>query len=1206
MKSVLRTVRELPRFGACVVQVGSDFDCFVAGRVAELNEQRREQMLASLHKLHTNLGHPPNPVLVRVLKHGGASQAALDLARELTCEVCEAQKQPKPAPLAQTHRVTEFNRRVGLDVKYLPGWLPNQKIPALNIVDYASSFQIMVPLPSGETGELLRQALQERWISWAGVPHEIVVDPAQTNLSDALTVPQELAGSVMASTAAEAHWQLGKVEVHGGWFSRVLQKVIAECAPHDRQSWLECVIGAHCKNELIQVYGMTPAQFVFGRNPRVPSNLLDEPLDVIPATASLHEEAVARRVAIRQTARQAVVALQDDKALRLSLAARPRVLEHHAPGSLVAYWRTQKSHEGTIERGGRWYGPAVVLGQVGKNLVVVHKKQVFRCAPEKVRRATSEEQTLVSTPNAELLGLKHLIDTKALTSKQYTDLVPLDKPPQTAQGSPEPAHHVPSPPMQAAAGAPSAGATAPDSNIGPLSAPSAAAEQGVSGDVGRNEVGRSGVRRADSQPYQSRESQAHDSDATYGPLRRLSRKTSPEQLHRPSAMLQDDFSELMHEVIPELVSQTLQATMPSSASNPNASKFKPSRGVKREASAEPAERETSRRATEGSSEDRVDVEDENLAIEILLVQVADPEHSIESLMAQVLNKRQSKELPAVGNPLELQNQVDEAKAVEWNTVLGRNATRLVLGREAEKVRQKLANRIMGSRYVITVKKEDDAPARIKARWCLQGHLDPDLAKKATAGDLQSPTLSQVGRSVLFQLIASHKWLLRLGDIKGAFLSSGELPATYRPLYARLPPGGIPGVPSDALIEVLGHVYGLNDAPSAWQKTLNKALLEVGFERSRFDPCIYYMRDNGRLVGIYGVHVDDSATGGDGEKYNSALEALRQRFEFRKWRIGDGDFCGAHYKQDPTSHDITMSQEGFVEKLRPLRLSRTRLLQKDAPLTTDEIRCLRAINGGLNWLATQSRPDLSTQVSFSQQAFPEPLVSDAVAANNAVRRARQNAQLPIVFRAVPPGQLAVMCHSDAAYANGRDGATQAGFLVSYTHKEMNDGEVQQWTPAYWRSYRLPRVVNSTLSAEAQAMSSATGMLEWILLLISEAIDGPCNLRNCWRYASRRCSMALTDCKSLYDHLTSKSSPTLDDKRTALDVVIVRESLGRVQANLRWIPTDRMLADALTKETVEAMDLLRACLRTGQYQISDEQCVLDWRADEKQRRKDRAAL
>ena len=111
---------------------------------------------------------------------------------------------------------------------------------------------------------------------------------------------------------------------------------------------------------------------------------------------------------------------------------------------------------------------------------------------------------------------------------------------------------------------------------------------------------------------------------------------------------------------------------------------------------------------------------------------------------------------------------------------------------------------MGSRFVCTWKQEEDAPRRMKARWCLQGHLDPDLHAKAASGDLQSPTLSQIGRSMLFQVIASSKWTLRLGDIKGAFLSSGELPDKYRPLYARLPPGGIPGVPSDSLIEVIGH------------------------------------------------------------------------------------------------------------------------------------------------------------------------------------------------------------------------------------------------------------------------------------------------------------------------------------------------------------------------------------------------------------------
>ena len=68
-------------------------------------------------------------------------------------------------------------------------------------------------------------------------------------------------------------------------------------------------------------------------------------------------------------------------------------------------------------------------------------------------------------------------------------------------------------------------------------------------------------------------------------------------------------------------------------------------------------------------------------------------------------------------------------------------------------------------------------------------------------------------------------------VQGAFLSSGELPPKYRPLYARLPPGGIPGVPADALVEVVGHVYGLSDAPAAWQRTLHAALVEAGFKQS---------------------------------------------------------------------------------------------------------------------------------------------------------------------------------------------------------------------------------------------------------------------------------------------------------------------------------------------------------------------------------------
>ena len=117
--------------------------------------------------------------------------------------------------------------------------------------------------------------------------------------------------------------------------------------------------------------------------------------------------------------------------------------------------------------------------------------------------------------------------------------------------------------------------------------------------------------------------------------------------------------------------------------------------------------------------------------------------------------------------------------------------------------------------------------------------------------------------------------------------------------------------------MLGHVYGLNDSPSAWYKKLSTVLLQAGFERSQFDNCLFYIPEHDRLTGIYDVHVDDCATGGSAEKYEKALVYLKKNFEFRKWRDGNGEFCGATYDQCQTTSHIKMSQEKFTHKLRPI-------------------------------------------------------------------------------------------------------------------------------------------------------------------------------------------------------------------------------------------------------------------------------------------------
>lgn len=102
-------------------------------------------------------------------------------------------------------------------------------------------------------------------------------------------------------------------------------------------------------------------------------------------------------------------------------------------------------------------------------------------------------------------------------------------------------------------------------------------------------------------------------------------------------------------------------------------------------------------------------------------------------------------------------QIDAAKVTEWNTWINKGVVRLVPPSQAKWIKEHQADRIMGGRFVITKKAMEDVIEnillpqpdnpehwKIKARFCLQGHLDPDLSAKAEAGQLQSPTLSRIG------------------------------------------------------------------------------------------------------------------------------------------------------------------------------------------------------------------------------------------------------------------------------------------------------------------------------------------------------------------------------------------------------------------------------------------------------------------------------
>lgn len=69
---------------------------------------------------------------------------------------------------------------------------------------------------------------------------------------------------------------------------------------------------------------------------------------------------------------------------------------------------------------------------------------------------------------------------------------------------------------------------------------------------------------------------------------------------------------------------------------------------------------------------------------------------------------------------------------------------------------------------------------------------------------------------------------------------------------------------------------------------------------------------------------------------------------------------------------------------------------------------------------------------------------------------------------------------------------------------------------------------------------------------------------------------------------------------MDIVILRQSMLRMQASVIWVPPDRMIADSLAKNAGDPTDILRACIREGKYQISPEEIFLEMKRSEKQRR------
>ena len=213
------------------------------------------------------------------------------------------------------------------------------------------------------------------------------------------------------------------------------------------------------------------------------------------------------------------------------------------------------------------------------------------------------------------------------------------------------------------------------------------------------------------------------------------------------------------------------------------------------------------------------------------------------------------------------------------------------------------------------------------------------------------------------------------------------------------------------------------------------------------------------------------------------------------------------------------------------------------MNEEEKHLYRSIVGQLNWLATQSRPDIAFNVCKLSAKLNQPIVQDVLDANKTLKKVN-SVKVQLHYKKLkPPLQLIGYC--DASYANLPDGGSQGGHIVFLTDSDLNAA------PLTWRSRKLRRVCRSTLTAETMSLVETIDVCVWMKHIIDEIDDN-----------KLLTTIIRTDNKDLFD--AAHSTKAVEEKRLRVELGSIRESIRNKEIDLQWVLGKEQIADSLTKQ------------------------------------------
>ena len=448
--------------------------------------------------------------------------------------------------------------------------------------------------------------------------------------------------------------------------------------------------------------------------------------------------------------------------------------------------------------------------------------------------------------------------------------------------------------------------------------------------------------------------------------------------------------------------------------------------------------------------------------------------------------------------------------------------------------------MISTRWVVT-EKHTKGKTIVKARLVARG-FEEELEENVAT---ESPTCSKEALRLAITIMLMKKWTCHTIDIKTAFLQGQRI---NREVFLQPPPEFFCG----KVWKLRKTVYGLNDAARAWYETVRNELMRLGMRASKYDPAMFIFNKGVMLDGIVCIHVDDFFWGGTDNFEKHIILKLEKDFLIGATDSGQFKYVGINIKQEIDG--ISLDQESYIKSLNQVEISQKRSQRKEMPLNEEETHQYRSVVGQLNWIGTQTRPDISFDVCSLSMRFGKCTVGDLIDANKVVKRVKTD-QISLFFP-VLTGNVYLECYSDASFANLSDCGSQGGFIIFLADESGNK------CPIMWKSRKVRRVVKSTLAAETLALLEVAESAYYIGKILEDIGIG-----------KEVCIKCFVDNKSLVDAL--RSMKKVEDKYLRINIACLKEMIERKEIlSVEWIGTAKQLANCLTKKGASSITLLEA--------------------------------